>query len=127
MLATNCLYPLHIFLCRHMNAAFSLNRFQHHSAGFWTNHPAVVKAIQEQSEKLLHCSNLYWIENQVKLAKLLVENLGSFYDHGTDPLVSKQLQKHTVLQTSIYNVYAVHPAANSLHAAVHFRGGSERY
>ena len=39
-------------------------------------HPAVVKAIQEQSEKLLHCSNLYWIENQVKLAKLLVEKSG---------------------------------------------------
>ena len=39
-------------------------------------HPAVVRAIQEQSEKLLHCSNLYWIENQVKLAKLLVEKSG---------------------------------------------------
>ena len=39
-------------------------------------HPAVVKAIQEQSEKLLHFSNLYWIENQVKLAKLLVEKSG---------------------------------------------------
>lgn len=39
-------------------------------------HPAVVKAIQEQSARLLHCSNLYWIENQVKLAKLLVEKSG---------------------------------------------------
>ena len=39
-------------------------------------HPAVVRSIQEQSEKLLHCSNLYWIENQVKLAKLLVEKSG---------------------------------------------------
>ena len=40
------------------------------------SHPAVVQAIQEQSAKLMHCSNLYWIENQVKLAKLLVEKSG---------------------------------------------------
>ena len=39
-------------------------------------HPAVVQAIKEQSEQLLHCSNLYWIENQVNLAKLLVEKSG---------------------------------------------------
>ena len=39
-------------------------------------HPAVTKAIQEQCTKLLHCSNLYWIENQVVLAKLLVEKSG---------------------------------------------------
>jgi len=36
-------------------------------------HPAVVKAIQEQAEQLIHCSNLYWNENQVKLAKLITE------------------------------------------------------
>ena len=33
----------------------------------------------------------------------------------TNPLISKQLQEHTVLQASIYNVYAVYPAANSLY------------
>jgi acetylornithine/N-succinyldiaminopimelate aminotransferase len=37
-------------------------------------HPKVVAAIQEQAEKLLHCSNLYWIEPQIQLAKLLVDN-----------------------------------------------------
>lgn len=37
-------------------------------------HPRVVEAIQEQAGVFLHCSNLYWIEPQVKLAKLLVEN-----------------------------------------------------
>lgn len=37
-------------------------------------HPKVAAAIAEQSSKLLHCSNLYWIEPQVKLAKFLVEN-----------------------------------------------------
>ncbi|SMB83586.1 acetylornithine aminotransferase apoenzyme [Desulfonispora thiosulfatigenes DSM 11270] len=34
----------------------------------------LVEAIKEQAEKLLHCSNLYWIEPQIKLAKKLVEN-----------------------------------------------------
>ncbi len=36
-------------------------------------HPKVVEAIQKQAENLLHCSNLYWIEAQVQLAKKLVE------------------------------------------------------
>jgi acetylornithine aminotransferase/acetylornithine/N-succinyldiaminopimelate aminotransferase len=38
------------------------------------SHPQVVAAIREQAGKLLHCSNLYWIEPQVELAQLLVEN-----------------------------------------------------
>ncbi|MBM3214608.1 aspartate aminotransferase family protein [Candidatus Poribacteria bacterium] len=37
-------------------------------------HPAVVAAITEQARTLIHCSNLYYIEPQVRLAKLLVEN-----------------------------------------------------
>lgn len=41
-------------------------------------HPKVVAAIKEQAEKLLHVSNLYHIEPQIKLAKLLVEH--SFAD-----------------------------------------------
>ena len=36
-------------------------------------HPKVVEAVREQAGKLMHVSNLYWIEPQVKLAKLLVE------------------------------------------------------
>lgn len=42
------------------------------------SHPVVVKAIQQQAEKLIHISNLYWIPQQVELAELLVEN--SFAD-----------------------------------------------
>lgn len=38
------------------------------------SHPALVRAIKEQAEKLIHCSSLYYIENQAKLAKVLVEN-----------------------------------------------------
>ncbi len=39
-------------------------------------HPAVVKAIQDQAEKLIHVSNLYYNEPQSKLAKLLTEVAG---------------------------------------------------
>lgn len=38
------------------------------------SHPALVNAIKEQAEKLIHCSNLYYIETQAKLAQLLVQN-----------------------------------------------------
>jgi len=39
-------------------------------------HPALSKAISEQAQKLIHCSNLYYNEPQVALAKMLVENTG---------------------------------------------------
>lgn len=38
------------------------------------SHQGVVNAIKEQADKLIHCSNLYWIENQIELAKLICEN-----------------------------------------------------
>ncbi len=41
-------------------------------------HPKVVVAIQKQAQRLIHVSNLYYNEPQVKLARLLVEN--SFAD-----------------------------------------------
>lgn len=37
-------------------------------------HPHVVKAIQKQAEQLIHCSNLYWNEPQVLLAKMITDN-----------------------------------------------------
>jgi predicted acetylornithine/succinylornithine family transaminase len=36
-------------------------------------HPAVVKAIQEQAVKLIHVSNIYYNENQPRLARALAE------------------------------------------------------
>ena len=36
-------------------------------------HPAFVKALQEQAGKLLHTSSLYYIEQQARLAKMIVE------------------------------------------------------
>jgi acetylornithine/N-succinyldiaminopimelate aminotransferase len=41
-------------------------------------HPKVVKALQDQSEKLIHVSNFYYIEPQIRLASLLCEH--SFAD-----------------------------------------------
>ncbi|MBI4654498.1 MAG: acetylornithine transaminase [Nitrospirae bacterium] len=41
-------------------------------------HPKVVIAIQKQAQRLIHVSNLYHIEPQIKLAKLLIEH--SFAD-----------------------------------------------
>jgi acetylornithine aminotransferase len=40
------------------------------------NHPAVTQAINEQASRLLHTSNLYHIDNQVKLADLLCDLSG---------------------------------------------------
>lgn len=37
------------------------------------SHPKLVKAIKEQTGKLIHCSNLYYSEPQITLAKMLVE------------------------------------------------------
>ena len=41
-------------------------------------HPEVVKAVARQAKKLIHVSNLYYIEPQVQLAEILVKN--SFAD-----------------------------------------------
>jgi acetylglutamate kinase len=45
------------------------------------SHPRVVRAIQAQAETLTHVSNLYYIEPQIRLAKLLVEH--SFADRSS--------------------------------------------
>lgn len=37
-------------------------------------HPAVAQAIAQQAATLIHASNYYWLEPQVRLAELLVEN-----------------------------------------------------
>jgi len=39
-------------------------------------HPRIVKAVNEQAQKLIHCSNLYYIVPQIQLAKALVEAVG---------------------------------------------------
>ena len=54
------------------------NRYLDFISGIATNslghgHPALVKAIQDQAEKLIHCSNLYEIPIQAEVAGLLTE------------------------------------------------------
>lgn len=68
------------------------------------NHPALTTAITEQAAQLLHVSNLYWIEPQVKLARLLVENScfakvffansGAEANEGAIKLARKYAQEH---------------------------------
>ncbi len=38
------------------------------------SHPALVNAICDQAKKLIHCSSLYYIEQQARLAELIVRN-----------------------------------------------------
>jgi acetylornithine/N-succinyldiaminopimelate aminotransferase len=38
------------------------------------SHPKVVKALQEQASNFIHCSSLYYIEQQAKLAQVLAES-----------------------------------------------------
>ena len=40
------------------------------------NHPVLVKAISEQAAKLMHCSNLYYTEIQVKALRVVAEATG---------------------------------------------------
>lgn len=39
-------------------------------------HPRVVAAVRQQAARLMHCSNLYYIEQQARLAALLAEHSG---------------------------------------------------
>jgi acetylornithine/N-succinyldiaminopimelate aminotransferase len=40
------------------------------------NHPVLTKAIEEQAERVIHTSNLYWIKQQVDIAEILVKQSG---------------------------------------------------
>lgn len=68
------------------------------------SHPAVIEAIKRQSKEILHCSNLYWIPNQVELAERLVSNSfadkvffcnsGAEANEGAIKLARKYAKKH---------------------------------
>lgn len=70
-------------------------------------HPAIVKAIQEQSEKLWHISNLYESPGQVKLAESLVKDLplshaffcnsGAEANEAAIKLARKHTGKHNII------------------------------
>lgn len=68
------------------------------------SHPEIVETIKHQAEQMLHSSNLYWIPNQVKLAKLLTDhsfadkaffcNSGAEANEGALKLARKYAKKH---------------------------------
>ena len=39
-------------------------------------HPEILKTINEQASKLIHCSNLYYTESQALLAKCIIDSIG---------------------------------------------------
>lgn len=67
-------------------------------------HPVIVEAIRAQAVEIVHSSNLYWIPNQVKLAKLLTDhsfadkvffcNSGAEANEGALKLARKYAQIH---------------------------------
>jgi acetylornithine/N-succinyldiaminopimelate aminotransferase len=66
-------------------------------------HPAITKAIQEQVEKLLHVSNLYYTIPQVELAGLLIENC--FADRVFLPTPElKQMKRQSSLPENIFRI-----------------------
>ena len=83
-------------------------------------HPAVTEAIAKQARTLMHCSNIYYIEPQVKLAKLLVENTdldrvffcnsGAEANEGAIKLARKYAKQH--LGSGKYEIIT---AINSFH------------
>lgn len=54
-------------------------------------HPAIVKAIQEQSEKLWHTSNLFESKKQEQLASTLIE--GTHFSHAFSAIVEPRQTK----------------------------------
>lgn len=38
------------------------------------SHPKLISSLKKQASKLIHCSNLYWTEPQMELARILSEN-----------------------------------------------------
>ncbi|MEW6675449.1 MAG: acetylornithine transaminase [Nitrospirota bacterium] len=83
-------------------------------------HPRVVIAIQKQAQRLLHVSNFYHIEPQIKLAKLLVEhsfadkvffcNSGAEANEAAIKLARKYAREHIS-----QNCYEIITAQNSFH------------
>ncbi|MDR2873586.1 MAG: acetylornithine transaminase [Methanobrevibacter sp.] len=72
-------------------------------------HPNILNALKEQSEKIIHCSNIYYNENQLALAKLLNKlipnsriffaNSGAEANEGAIKLARKYTGKTEIIST----------------------------
>lgn len=84
-------------------------------------HPKVVIALQKQAQRLLHVSNLYHIEPQIKLAKLLVKHSCTdrafFCNSGAEAVEGaiKLARKYSKNHTSHNNRYEIITAYGSFH------------
>jgi len=97
-------------------------------------HPKVVMALQKQAERLLHVSNLYYIEPQIKLAKLLVENScgdkvffcnsGAEANEGAIKLTRKYAKEH--LGPDKYEIITTYGSFHGRTLATLTAGGQER-
>ncbi len=83
-------------------------------------HPKVVIAIQKQAQRLLHVSNLYHIEPQIKLAKLLVRESFAdkvfFCNSGTEAIEGAiKLARRYAINNSGNDRYEIITAEGSFH------------
>ncbi|MBO8129508.1 MAG: acetylornithine transaminase [Peptococcaceae bacterium] len=84
-------------------------------------HPKVVAAVQKQAGILMHCSNLYYIEPQARLARLLVENSACdrvfFCNSGAEAneAAIKLARKYAKAQLGDDCKYEIITALNSFH------------
>lgn len=82
-------------------------------------HPALVRTIKRQAEKLWHCSNLYWTQPQIELAELLSKNsIGGrvfFVNSGAEAIETaiKLARKYGRLKSE--DKYKILSSVNSFH------------
>lgn len=96
------------------------------------NHPQITEAITRQAQKLIHISNLYYSEEQVKLAKLLLDNTthdklfycnsGAEANEGAIKLARKHTQKSEII-TAINSFHGRTSAALAATGQVHYHEG----
>lgn len=83
-------------------------------------HPKVVIALQKQAQRLIHVSNYYHIEPQIKLAKLLVKNSFAdkvfFCNSGTEAIEAAiKLARRYFREISGQNKFEIIATHNSFH------------
>lgn len=83
------------------------------------SHPKLVSSLKKQASRLIHCSNLYWTEPQMELAKILSENsIGGkvfFANSGTEANETAIKLARKYGKTMSYEKYVILSATNSFH------------
>ncbi|MBI5049816.1 MAG: acetylornithine transaminase [Nitrospirae bacterium] len=98
-------------------------------------HPKVVISLQKQAQRLLHVSNLYHIEPQIKLARLLIErscadkaffcNSGAEANEAAIKLVRKYAKDHGV--SDKYEIITTHGSFHGRTLAALSASGQEKF